>query len=243
MAAAEEEERQKRLKALKEKNDMLIAIKERKGEGQLLKYYAHEKYREHVKEWDAGGWLPIHWAGEAQCKPNVFEVLLAAMPEGVKEYTKTTNDSPKPGGDLPLHLLCQGAITADTEKALMNKTLEKAGAVKVVVEAWPEATWTRVRGKLPLHLATKSGAPAGAVEALVDAYATGCSEKEEGEDGFENLPLHNATLKRASDDVVKKLVDTYSEGASVVNALGQLPIHYAAQMQCTPAVKIGRAHV
>ena len=53
MAAAEEEERQKRLKALKEKNDMLIAIKERKAEGQLLKYYAHEKYREHVKEWDA----------------------------------------------------------------------------------------------------------------------------------------------------------------------------------------------
>ena len=72
MAAAEEEARQKALKALREKQDMLIAIKERKAEGQLLKYYANEKYKVAVAERDPDGYLPIHWAAEAQCKQNVF---------------------------------------------------------------------------------------------------------------------------------------------------------------------------
>ena len=83
MAAAEEEARQKALKALREKQDMLIAIKERKAEGMLLKYYANEKYNAHVKERDPEGYLPIHWAGEAQCKQNVFEVLLVKYMAGI----------------------------------------------------------------------------------------------------------------------------------------------------------------
>ena len=123
MAAAEEEERQKRLKALKEKNDMLIAIKERKAEGQLIKYYANEKFKVAVAERDAEGYLPIHWAGEAQCKQNVFEVLLAAHPDGVKELTNKTKE--RQGGDMTLHLMCKGIITADTEKAFKIKVADK----------------------------------------------------------------------------------------------------------------------
>ena len=55
-----------------------------------------------------------------QCKQNVFEVLIAAYPEGIKELTNKTKE--RPGGDCTLHLLCKGIIQADTEKALANET-------------------------------------------------------------------------------------------------------------------------
>ena len=154
MAAAEEEARQKALKALREKQDMLIAIKERKAEGQLLKYYANEKYKVAVAERDPDGYLPIHWAAEAQCKQNVFEVLLEGYPEGVKELTNKTKE--KPGGDAVLHTICKGIITADTEKAFKVKVSDKEGAIQCLVAAYPEACSMRIKGKLPARLLPKS---------------------------------------------------------------------------------------
>ena len=206
MAAAEEEARQKALKALREKQDMLIAIKERKAEGQLLKYYANEKYKVAVAERDPDGYLPIHWAAEAQCKQNVFEVLLEGYPEGVKELTNKTKE--KPGGDAVLHTICKGIITADTEKAFKVKVSDKEGAIQCLVAAYPEACSMRIKGKLPIHNASRSNTPAGAIESLVDAYPGSCEEKEEGEDlyglgpGDGNLPLHSACLKVLADGVV-----------------------------------------
>jgi len=239
MAAAEEEARQKALKALREKQDMLIAIKERKAEGMLLKYYANDKYKPAVKERDTEGYLPIHWAGEAQCKQNVFEVLLSAFPEGVKEVTNKTKE--RPGGDMTLHLLCKGTITADTEKAFKQKTVDKEGAIQTLVAAYPEASRLRIKGKLAIHNAARSNTPAGAIEALVDANPTSCQEKEEGDDiglgpADGNLPLHSACLKKLADGVIEKLVQTYREGAATPNGPGNLPIHYAAEKQCTQPV-------
>ena len=111
---------------------MLTAIKERKQEGQLLKYYANEKYQPYTAEWDKDGWLPIHWAGLAQCKPNVFEVLLEGCPDGAKQRTRKTKE--REGGELALHLICQGTITADTEKALAQKIVDKGQAVALLVK-------------------------------------------------------------------------------------------------------------
>ena len=167
MAAAEEEARQKALKALREKQDMLIAIKERKAEGQLLKYYSNEKYKVACWERDPEGYLPIHWAGEAQCKQNVFEVLLDAYASGVKEETNRTKE--KPGGDLVLHLLCKGIITADTDKAFRIKVEDKKGAIEVLVNAYPDACKLRIKGKLALHNAARSNTPALGIAILVDA--------------------------------------------------------------------------
>ena len=45
MAAAEEEARQKVLKELKEKNDMIINVKERKNESLVLKYWPQRALR------------------------------------------------------------------------------------------------------------------------------------------------------------------------------------------------------
>ena len=240
MAAAEEEARQKALKALREKTDMLIAIKERKAEGMLVKYYANDKYKEHVKERDPEGHLPIHWAGEAQCRQHVFEVLLAAYPEGIKELTNKTKE--RPGGDHTLHLLCKGIITAETEKAMRTKIEDKKGAIETLVQAYPGATKLRLKGKLPLHNAARSNTPPEGIVCLVDAYPEACQMAEEGDDIYGlgsadgNLPLHSACLKKLADGVVEKLVATYKEGAAVVNALGNLPIHYAAEKQCTQLV-------
>ena len=129
-------------------------------------------------------------------------------------------------------------ITADTEKALLNKTNEKAGSIAFLCEKFPDPSWTRINGKLPIHLATRSGAPTGAIEALVNAYPEGCKMFEEGDDEegrSQNLPLHNATLKRAVDGVVEKLLEANPEASRVANAVGYLPIHYAAEKKCTPA--------
>lgn len=234
MAAAEEEARQKALKALKEKNDMLIAIKERKQESQLLKYYANDKYKEHVKEKDKDGMLPIHWAAHAQCKNNVFECLLEAFPEGIKEKTKD--------GLYCLHMLCSGVISGDTEKAIANKIKDKNEAVATLVKAFPNPTWIKVDGKLPIHQASKNGAPEGAIAALLEGYAEGAKIKEEGEGGDGNLALHNAAIslkddkRKAKDEVFELLIDAYSEGAAVTNDKGNLPLHYAAEKQCSEVV-------
>ena len=147
MAAAEEEARQKALKALREKQDMLIAIKERKAEGMLLKYYANEKYNAHVKERDPEGYLPIHWAGEAQCKQNVFEVLLAAHPDGVKELTNKTKE--RQGGDMTLHLMCKGIITADTEKAFKIKVADKEVSARPLLR--PSSIHGRTARSIHIH--------------------------------------------------------------------------------------------
>ena len=42
--------------------------------------------------------------------------------------------------------------------------------------------------------------------------------------------------KKAVDGVIDTLISTYSAGAGITNALGQLPVHYAAERQCTPFV-------
>ena len=49
-------------------------------------------------------------------------------------------ESPQPAGQLCLHLICAGMITADTEKALINKTAEKEGAVAGKHRQWQEST-------------------------------------------------------------------------------------------------------
>ena len=240
MAAAEEEARQKALKALREKQDMLLAIKERKAEGMLIKYYAIPKMMVATEERDTDGYLPIHWAAEAQCKQNVFEVLLAANPKAVTELTNKTKE--KPGGDMTLHLLCKGFIQADTEKAFKQKVLDKEGAIRVLVAAYPEATNLKIQGKLALHNACRSNTPPDAVAALVDANPSACEEIEEGEDIYGlgapdgNLPLHSACLKALADGVVEKLVNTYPAATSIVNAVGNLPVHYSAEKRCTQPV-------
>ena len=149
MAAAEEEARQKALKALREKQDMLIAIKERKAEGQLVKYYANEKYAVAILERDTDGYLPIHWAGEAQCKQNVFEVLLCGYPAGAKEKTNKTKE--KPGGDLALHLLCKGIIAADTDKQMAAKVVDKTVRAAHIVAHSPRTRARRRRTERALE--------------------------------------------------------------------------------------------
>ena len=64
MAAAEEEARQKVLKELKEKNDMIINIKERKNDQVVAKYYdpAASKWYINAREFDKEGSLPLHVA-------------------------------------------------------------------------------------------------------------------------------------------------------------------------------------
>jgi len=107
------------------------------------------------------------------------------------------------------------------------------------VTAFPEACKTRIKGKLPLHNAARSNTPVGAIDALVEAYPDSCQQSEEGDDLYGlgtadgNLPLHSACLKKLADGVVEKLVATYTEGAAKPNSLGNLPIHYAAEKQCT----------
>jgi hypothetical protein len=172
MAAAEEEARQKALKALREKQDMLIAIKERKAEGQLIKYYANDKFKVATWERDPEGYLPIHWAGEAQCKQNVFEVLLCAYPEGVKELTNKTKE--KPGGDGVLHLLCKGIIVADTEKAFNTKVLDKA--VKLPLTA--HGSYLQLRMRPGLWRAGSAGSSASRrQEQRVDSACAACPQR------------------------------------------------------------------
>ena len=207
MAAAEEEARQKVLKELKEKNDMIINVKERKNEGMILKYYAAPKWAPNAQEFDKEGYLPLHWAAEAQAKNTVVEVLLQAFPGGAKLVTKGEGK-----GDLPLHLALTKPVTADTAKALAARIESMGLMIDLLVKAYPDACSIKQRGILPLHNSCTYQAPIGAVQALINQYPEAAQVPQ---DGTGNLCLHLACLKGSSDEVVMLLVNTYADACKV----------------------------
>ena len=207
MAAAEEEARQKVLKELKEKNDMIINIKERKNEGPVLKYYAAPKFKPNAAEFDKEGYLPLHWACDAQAKNTIVDVLLEAYPDGAKMVTKGEGN-----GDLPLHLACMKTVTGDTAKALAARIESMGLMITSMIKAYPEACAIKQRGVIPMHLACTYQAPIGALQAHIDQYPQGCSVPA---DGTGNLPLHLACLKGSSEEVIVLLVQTYPDACKV----------------------------
>lgn len=234
MAAAEEEARQKVLKELKEKNDMIVNIKERKNEGPVLKYYVIPKYMPNAAEFDKEGYLPLHWACEAQAKNTIVDVVLAAYPEAAKTLTKPVGG--EGGGDLPLHLACMKPVTGDTAKALAMRIESMGHMITSMIKAYPAACSMKQRGVVPLHLACTYQAPIGAVQAHIAQYADGCKVPA---DGTGNLPLHLACLKGSSEEVIMLLVSTYPEACKVGTpslargpSLAHGPSHALARPRC-----------
>jgi hypothetical protein len=147
--AATEEDRQKILQELKEKNDMILSIKGSKIETQVVKYYATHKAN--VAEFDKEGYLPLHHACEAQANATIIDKLLEIYPEGAKLVTKGEGK-----GDLPLHLACMKSVTGDTAKALAARIESVDLMIEAMVNAYPEACTIKQRGALPLHLSSYS---------------------------------------------------------------------------------------
>lgn len=204
MAAAEEEARQKVLKELKEKNDMIINVKERKNESLVLKYYAAPKTAPNATEYDKEGALPLHWACDAQAKDKVVEVLLKAYPEGVREKNKD--------GELPLHLAVQKEVTADTAKALAARIESMGNMIGILVKGYPDACVIVQKGSVPLHIACTNKCPVAAVKNLIEPHPESCAIKQEGTG---NLPIHLAALKGASDEVIELLVSVNKASVQV----------------------------
>jgi len=183
--AATEEDRQKILQELKEKNDMILSIKGSKIETQVVKYYATHKAN--VAEFDKEGYLPLHHACEAQANATIIDKLLEIYPEGAKLVTKGEGK-----GDLPLHLACMKSVTGDTAKALAARIESVDLMIEAMVNAYPEACTIKQRGALPLHLACAHQFPLGAVTTLIKQHPDACKVLAEGSG---NLPLHLACLK------------------------------------------------
>ena len=81
-------------------------------------------------------------------------------------------------------------------------------------------------GRLPLHVACRSGASPEAIECLLAYHPDGSMEG----DTLRRIPLHYALKNDAGAEVVALLLDAYPEGVSCADHRGWIPLHVACSM-------------
>jgi ankyrin repeat protein len=154
---------------------------------------------------------PLHHAAAGQAPKPSVELLLAAFPAGAKAAASAKT---KKDGYLPLHF------------AVEKTTRVRPGAVKVLLDAFPEAAQvqTKKHHRYPLYLAA-AGAPPRVLEWLIKANPAALEAKE-----LEHscLPLHWAVVnaKTAGTCSIAVLVNAWKEGAAQPEKNDNLPLHY-----------------
>ena len=81
-------------------------------------------------------------------------------------------------------------------------------------------------GRLPLHVACRSGASPEAVECLLAYHPEATMEG----DNLKRIPLHYALKNDAGAEVVRLLLDAYPEGVTRADHRGWIPLHVACSM-------------
>ena len=81
-------------------------------------------------------------------------------------------------------------------------------------------------GRLPLHVACRSGASPEAVECLLAYHPEATMEG----DNLQRIPLHYALKNDAGAEVVRLLLDAYPEGVTRADHRGWIPLHVACSM-------------
>ena len=81
-------------------------------------------------------------------------------------------------------------------------------------------------GRLPLHVACRSGASPEAVECLLAYHPEATMEG----DNLQRIPLHYALKNDAGAEVDRLLLDAYPEGVTRADHRGWIPLHVACSM-------------
>mmetsp|Transcript_26964 Transcript_26964/g.58459 ORF Transcript_26964/g.58459 Transcript_26964/m.58459 type:complete len:622 (-) Transcript_26964:146-2011(-) len=81
-------------------------------------------------------------------------------------------------------------------------------------------------GRLPLHVACRSGASPEAIECLLAYHPDGGREG----DTLKRIPLHYALKNDAGAEVVEQLLEAYPEGVKRSDHRGWIPLHVACSM-------------
>eukprot|EP00316_Scyphosphaera_apsteinii_P019913 CAMPEP_0119343870 /NCGR_PEP_ID=MMETSP1333-20130426/106677_1 /TAXON_ID=418940 /ORGANISM="Scyphosphaera apsteinii, Strain RCC1455" /LENGTH=626 /DNA_ID=CAMNT_0007356287 /DNA_START=31 /DNA_END=1912 /DNA_ORIENTATION=+ len=160
---------------------------------------------ENAASWRNGlGDLPLHCAmRNPQVQPAVVRMLLDADSGSAR--------APNSEGKTPLHEAVRhmsGDLDSLDAPALLLARDEKA------------ATIADQRGRLPLHLATRTEM----IELLLTAYMEGAAHADHN--GW--LPLHWAMVQCASLKAQHRLLDAYPEAISHQDNAGRTPLQLAA---------------
>jgi len=115
---------------------------------------------------------------------------------------------------LPLHQCCA-----------LRPPVEMIQTLVITYPAGVKAKETSF-GRLPLHVACRSGGSPEAVECLLAYHPDGTQEG----DNLKRIPLHYALKNDAGAEVVRLLMDAYPEGVSCADHRGWIPLHVACSM-------------
>lgn len=167
--------------------------------------YREDDAREWIKEINSDGterWksLPIHLLCEMQPPLKIVKNLIRIYPESV--HVKNS------GGDLPLHIACRECASKEvTEFLLLNDPFKSAQTADD-------------EGRLPLHLASRSGTDVKIIKDLLNIY----SKAARTPDDFGLLPLHWACAKNASSEIVESLLADYPYAVEAKDAWDRTPL-------------------
>eukprot|EP00505_MAST-04D_sp_SCG-Rhode-Island_P000583 Stramenopile-MAST_4_protein_583 len=167
------------------------------------------------------GAIPLRYAASREAPLNVFETILEAYPDGVKQ---TDDDR-----SLPLHyantadiarLLLEaypdGAKQTNRYKRIPLHNAKTADIARVLLEAYPDGVkQTDDDRSLPLHYANT----ADIARLLLEAYPDGAKQTNH----YKQIPLHKAKTV----DIARLLLEAYPDGVKQTDDDRSLPLHYA----------------